>query len=271
MVEWLQQTLRKPKLSVPTLFGIGAAIPWLALGAVAVFSDIGFAEEVKANRWRIISGSLLLGLVGVAAYVYWFLCYRVRTLQSEIGKLQRDNQDLNDQKESVFRLMKRYEAEAQESIFERLEALALSSIMHAEWKKKGARVERARVEKASKGDEDLQSLDSLYRVTVFINLGQQDSVFSGMRFFVQDPTDLRNYGTIVINECHAEGSSCSIVHMDHQGFWADVLEALQSPDESPIIQAPPNILVSTSPFKELSEESAAELIDWLLKLKRVKL
>jgi len=272
VIEWLNRLVRRPALSVPALLAIGFAIPWLTLGIVAVASDIGFSVEVTKYRWWLILISLSLGVLAVALYLYWFLYYHFAAERSEVKRLIKENTDLREQKESIFRLMKRYEAEAQESIFERLSALALSSLMESEWKKKGARVERCRVERAPQDDkDDLPNADSLYRVRVLINLGQHDGVIIGMRFFVQDPTDLKKYGTIVVDDCYEKGSTCSIVQIDHQGFWAEVIDALQSPNDSQIIQAAPNVLVSTSPFKELSEESATELLDWLQKLETVKL
>jgi hypothetical protein len=193
VVEWLKKFLRRPALSAVALLAVGSSIPWAALGVVSVVSDIGFSEEVKNYRWWIILASLALGVLADVIYVFWYLRYRLGVQRSEIDRLTRENEDLHEQKESVFRLMKRYEAEAQESIFQRLTALAVSSIRESEWKKKGAKVERSRVERAPENDKDLQSTDSLYRVRVLINLGNNDGVITGMRFFVQDPTDLKKY------------------------------------------------------------------------------
>ena len=231
---------------------------------IAQLSDVGFSSEVIKYRWWIIISALSLGVLAVVFYIYWFLYYQLRTLRT-------DNKDLIEQRDSAFRLMKRYKAEAHEDIFKRLTELAVSNILESSWKEKGARVERFRVEQSAVGNEDLHTNGSLDRVTIFINLGNKDGVLIGMRFFVQDPTDFKTYGTIVVNDCHEKGSTCSIVETDHPAFWAEVMEALRSPADSPIIQASPNVIISTSPFKELSSENAIQLMDWLTKLERVEL
>lgn len=271
MASWLKTILLKPALTVPSLFGLGFGIPWFVLGLVSVLSDVGFSSEVTKYRWWIISASAALGLVAVALYFYWFLYYQRRTLRAEIERLKKDNQDLNDQKESAFRLMRRYKADAQEDIFKRLRELAVSSILQPKWKEKGARVERFRVEQLVVGNEDLHTSDPLDRVTVFINLGDTDGVMVGMRFFVQDPTDFKKYGTIVVNDCHENGSSCSIVEIDHPAFWAEMREALQSPNDKLMIQASQNVIVPSSPYKELNSENAKQLLDWLIKLEPIDL
>jgi hypothetical protein len=269
MVDWLHKLLQKPVLTVASLLILFVIIAWLFLGAVSVLSDIGFSSEITEYRWWIASAAASAGVLGVLFYVYWYLQNQVRTLRVQLENLRTEKQDLNEQKESAFRLMKRYKTEAQEDIFKRLQELALSSILQSEWKNKEARVERFRVEKSLPGNKDLHMADSLDRVTIFINLGSTDSVTVGMRFFVQDPTDLKKYGTIVINECHENGSSCSILEIEHPAFWVEVMEALKSQEDSPIINASPNVLVPTSPYRELSLESATELLDWLIKLEPV--
>jgi hypothetical protein len=271
VVEWLKKFLRRPALSAVALLAIGSSIPWATLGVVALVSDIGFSEEVKNYRWWIILASLALGVLADVIYVFWYCRYRLGVQRSEIDRLTRENQDLNEQKESVFRLMKRYEAEAKEDIFKRLQDLVISNLFQQEWKDKGARVERFRVEQSVAGNEDLHINDSPDRVTIFINLSMNDALSVGMRFLVQDPTDHKTYGTIVVNECHEEGSTCSIVETAHPAFWAEVTEAMKSPSASPIIIAKPNIIVPNNPYKALNEDNAEQLLQWLETLKPVQL
>ena len=258
-------------MAAPSLFLVGVAIPWGFLGVVAVISDIGFAEEVKRYRWWIISTSLILGVLAEVFYLFWYVLYTNKKLKAQAKDLQAQNKDLTDQNDSVFRLMTRYKAEAQEDIFKRLRELAVSSILAPDWKKKGACVERFRVEPSIVGNEDIHMNDSLQRVIIFINLTAADGVLIGMRFFVQDPTDFRKYGTIVVTECYEHGSSCSIVEIDDPAFWVDVSNTLQSPNNSTIIHASPNVIVPSSPYRELNIENATQLLDWLIQLEAVDL
>lgn len=271
MFEWLQKLLRRPAVTAVSLLLLFFGIPWVILGIVSVVSDVGFSSEITKYRWWIVGTAAALGVLAVVLYLYWFLYHQVMLLRLEVSTLRSQNQDLTEQKESAFRLMERYKTEAQEDIFKRLRELAISSILQPKWKKKGARVERFRVEGSVLGNEDLHVQDSLDRVTIFINLGSRDGVLTGMRFFVQDPTDFKKYGTIVVNACHEGGSSCSIVETDHPAFWVEIREALRSPSDSPIIQATQNIIVPTSPYKELDPENATQLLDWLIKLESVDL
>jgi hypothetical protein len=270
MLDWLKRLWKKPVLTGLTVLGLSLGIPWMILKVVSTLSDVGFSIEIANYRWKILLAAGITGVLAVALYLYWFLYYQQNTFRSEIRKLHQEIQDLNAQKDSVLRLMERYRSEAQESIFKRLQDLALSGILAPVWKEKGAKVQHFRVER-SDGTAGLQATDSLNRVTVFINLSEKDSVMIGMRFFVQDPVDFKKYGTIVITECHEQGSTCSIVDTEHTGFWTPVIKALQSPTDAEIINAMPNVITPASPYQQLNDETAAELLDWLNKLENVEL
>jgi hypothetical protein len=271
MIEWLKKIWRDRRCRSVALLAFFLLVLFFILEFVTKLSDLGFSGEVTNYRWWILLFAAGMGVLVVVGYLLFSLNHEVNSLGREVAGLKKDKQDLMDQKESLFRLMEGYKADAQEDIFKRLRELALSSILQSKWKEKGARVERFRIEQLPPGNEDLHLNVSMDRVTTFINLGAADGVLIGMKFFVQDPTDLEKYGTIVIKDCHENGSTCSIIEVDRQGFWADVFEALRSPNDSPTIPASPNIIVPTSPYKELSLESAEELLNWLIKLEPVDL
>ena len=271
MLEWLQKLLRRPALTGVSLFALFIGIAWAVLGVFSVLSDIGFSTEVtKYRRWVLLTAAAL-GLLAVISYLYWFLYNQRNELRVENETLGQANQDLNEQKESAFRLMEKYKAEAQEDILNRLKQLATFSIHQHAWKRKPAKVERFRLDGPATDDEAIGLGDSWDRVTIIINLGTRDNVMKGMRFLVQDPTDLRKYGTIVVRECHEKGSACSIIDIEHPAFWAAVDEAVRSTDHrSAIIEAASNIIVPNSPFRELDADNAKQLLEWLQKLESVE-
>ncbi len=270
LVEFLHKLLNRPALTVITLVLLFFVIAWSCLGVISVLSDAGFSKEITEYRWWIVLGAACAGVVSVLTYIYWYFWHQVSDLRSQVGALRSENRDLTEQKESALRLMERYRSEAQESIFKRLQDLALSGILAPVWKEKGAQVQRFRIERVT-DTEGLHTKDSLDRVTVFINLNDKDGVMIGMPFFVQDPVDFKKYGTIVVKECHEQGSTCSIVDTEHTGFWTPVIKALQSPNDAEIINAMPNIITPTSPYQQLADNSAVELLDWLNKLEDVEL
>lgn len=269
MLEFLHRLFNRPVLTVLTLVILFFAITWSCLGVISVLSDVGFSIEITQYRWWIVLVAVCAGVLSILSYIYWYLWHQVKDLRLQLITLKSENRDLNEQRDSAFRLMKRYRSEAQESIFTRLRELALSGILAPTWKEKGAKVERFRVEQSVVAE--LHADDSLSRVTIFINLGDKDGVLIGMRFIVQDPVDFKKYGTIVVNKCHEGGSACSIVDVDHAGFWAPVIEALRSPADTPIIHALPNAIIPSSPYQLLTDESAVQLLDWLIKLEGVEL
>jgi|ERR1051325_768165 hypothetical protein len=269
MVDWLKRIWKRPAITSVTVLGLFLTIPWLILGVVSTLSDVGFSTEIANYRWKILLVAGGAGVLAVTLYLYWFLYYQQKTSRFEIRVLKQQNQDLNAQNESVLRLMERYKAEAQEDIFNRLKQLALYSIHQQAWKAKGARVERFRVE--SRGAEAVGNGNALERVTVLISLGSGDEVMRGMKFLVQDPTDLKEYGTIVIRECHPNGSVCSIFEIQHAAFWSKVTEAVSSGNTSEVIAAPPNVIVPNNPFKELTSDNAKQLLEWLQKLSPIDL
>lgn len=274
MVDWLKKHWRDPRFRRFSVLILFLIILGVILEVITVLSDIGFSDEVTRYRWWILLGATVVGLLGVTLYDYINVYRERNSLRNQKGELEQSNADLNEQKESVFRLMEAYKAEAQEDIFNRLKHLAIFSIHQQDWKQRGAKIDRFRVEQrmSQETGSDISG-DTLSRVTILINLGSKDNVMKGMKFIVQDPADLKKYGTIIVRECHENGSACSIIETDHPAFWSEVKEALQSAnhDSGVIIQASSNIIVPNNPFRELSSENAKQLLDWLQRLEAVEL
>jgi hypothetical protein len=274
MVDWLKKHWRNPRFKRFSFLILFVIILGVILEVITVLSDIGFSDEVTTYRWWILLGAAVIGLLGVTVYDYISTYKERKDLRSEKEKLEQSNSDLNEQKESAFRLMEAYKAEAQEDIFNRLKHLAIFSIHQQDWKQRGAKIDRFRVEQRIPPETESQiGGDTLGRVTILINLGSKDNVMKGMKFIVQDPADLKKYGTIVVRECHENGSACSIIETHHPAFWSEVREALQSPDHDSgvIIAASSNVIVPNNPFRELSSENAKQLLDWLQRLEGIEL
>jgi hypothetical protein len=271
MEDWLQQLWKKPQFKSIAFLLLFLLIVYAALNQVALMSDVGFSDEIKSYRWWILLAVGIVGFVGVFGYHYFQLYRERKTLLSQLEKLSNDNDDLIQQKESLLRLMEAYKSEAQEDILNRLRQLAIFSIRQQEWKARGARVERFRIEESRiNGDES--EIDIVERITVLVSIGAKDDVSRGMRFIIQDPTDNQKYGTIVVRECYESGAACSVVEMTHPAFWGDIREALElKGGKVGIVSASANILVPQTPFKELTLESAKQLLDWLQKLEGVEL
>jgi hypothetical protein len=264
MQEWLESLRSNPRFKRYGVYLLFIIISLLLLDKIALFSDLGFSEEVKKYRWLIIFIVLLLGLFLAFANEYRLIRSERNSLKSCVDKLTLEKADLEQQKESLLRLMEAYKSEAQEDIFNRLKQLAVFSIKREEWSKK-AKVERFRIEELSgNGQQEINIIDS---TTVIINLGIQDDAMKGMQFIVQDPTDTKKYGVIRVKECFNSGSSCSIIEMNHPAFWSEI----QKIGEEKIIEAPANVITPYTPFRELNAASAKQTLEWIQNLEEIDL
>jgi hypothetical protein len=251
MEDWLKNLWREAKQHktlglVVFVFFVVFAI----LNVVATISDIGFADEIKQHR------ILILAIAAAGPILFILVSFHVR--------LYRERNDLEQQQQSAFRLMKHYKEEAQEDIFNRLKQLATFSLQQSEWQKKGAKIERFRIGEASiPNDIDVQ-VRIAELTTVIINLGTQDGIMKGMRFVVQDPNDSQKYGVIAVKEVLEKGAQCGIVEMSHQAFWYEVGQALTTGDgKSRVLEASANVIVPHSALKEMNQDSARQLLEWL--------
>lgn len=267
-IEWFQNLYKNPRFRKYGVYLLILIIILFFADKVATLSDIGFSDEIKHYRWIIIFAIVIFCII-LALVIEFITIRREKTfLESEAQNLKVENEDLQKQKESLFRLMEAYRVEAQEDIFNRLKQLAVFSIKREQWKAK-AKVERFRIENLSKNSEEINIID---RTTVIINLGKQDEAMKGMQFLVQDPTDNAKYGVIRIEECFDAGSSCSIIELNHPAFWSEVVKVNGSMEtEERIIDAPTNIIVPYTPFKELNTESAKQIVEWIQNLEDVEL
>lgn len=268
MTEWLQKLSRHPRFKRYGVYLLILIILFFALDKIATVSDIGFSDEVKQYRWTIIFVVLALCIVIAFTYEFINLTQERNLLKNKIDALGSEIEDLQQQKDSLFRLMEAYRLEAQEDIFNRLKQLAIFSIKREEWSKK-AKVERIRIEELSKDNQE-EEIKIVENTTVIINLGFQDDAMKGMQFIVQDPTDTKKYGIIRIEECFDNGSSCSIIEMNHRAFWSEV-EKISKDKKERIIEAPANIIAPHTPFKELNSESAKQTLEWIRNLEEVEL
>jgi len=272
MEDWLKDLwhkLKYKKIGLAILFFI---ILFALLNPVSLVSDIGFAEEVRHYRALILEVALAIALV-IIFISYHISLYRERnTLEQSIRELRSKVDELEQDKESAFRLMERYKEEAQEDILNRLKQLATFSLRQQEWQQKGAKIERFRLEPSLNESNLHTEIIIAENVTVLINLGVQDNVAKGMRFIVQDPNDLQRYGVITVNECSENGSACKIIEMSHQAFWYEVVQAVESKEgKAKILTASANIIVPDSPLKDMPPDGAKRLLEWLQTIKGVEL
>ena len=259
-----------------------AKSPWIVGGAllilvfiailkiVALLSDIGFSDVVTGYRVPIVIAAAIVALLLVVVHYLDSKRQELIELRAAVDKLHGKVDDLEQQKDSAFRLMKHYRAQAQEDIINHLKRLAIFGIMQEKWRKKGAKVERIRIEEFSSVEDIDPAFADQERTTVIINLGECDSIMKDMTFIVQDPTDSRKYGVIVVNEVHPEGATCRIVEISDQAFWGDTLQAWQE-GKSCILEAPTNVIVSDSPLKEIPSDRAQQLLVWLQSIERAEL
>lgn len=272
MEDWLKKLWMEFKHSKTGLVILFLIILSSGLNLVALVSDIGFSEEIK--QYRLLILEIALG----AGVVFILITYHIRIFQErnkfkdQVDELQRKLVDLEQEKESAFRLMERYKGEAQEDIFNRLNQLVIFSLKQHEWQNKGARVERFRIEEFILDNKLDVELLIAERVTVIISIGTQDGVLKGMRFIVQDPTDLRRYGVIEVKETAPSGAVCAIVGMDHQAFWYEVLQTIEAKEgKAKILNALANTIVPHSALKNMNPDNARELFEWLQTIKGTEL
>jgi hypothetical protein len=272
MEEWLKklwQKFRHRKLGLAILFLI---VLFAILNPISLVSGIGYADEIKNHRRVIIEFTLAVAVIVILVSYYIRILKEKNILKQRIDGLQSKVTDLEQQRESAFRLMERYKEDAQEDIFNRLKQLAIFSIKQSEWQKKGAKIERFRLEESLIDNElDIELLIGEH-ITVLINIGAQDDVHKGMRFIVQDPTDSQKYGVILVKETSDNGAACSIVEINHQAFWFEVIQAIESKNgKARILEASANVLVPYSPLKGMQPDSARQLLEWLQTVERTEL
>ena len=272
MEDWLKNLwtrFRSKKSGLAILFVI---VVLVALTLLSMISDIGFAEEVTKHRLFILKMVLIVGVVTVFIWYHVHLFREKSALNNTRISLETKVADLEQQKESAFRLMERYKGEAQEDILNKLKQLAIFSLKQAEWKNKGAKIVRFRVEETKSGNLLSTEVSVAENVTALINLSAQDHVMKGMRFIVQDPSDSQRYGIVVVKECSETGSTGSIIEMSNQAFWYDVVQTIESNEgKARIITASDNVILPDSRLKDMPSDSAKELLEWLQKMETVEL
>lgn len=271
MEAWIQrirQTTKSPWIRSGALF----VLIFLAiLGIVSLGSGIGFADVVVRFRVPILITSGIASLLFAGGWSLYRKRQELIKLRGTVDELQRKVNDLEQQKESAFRLMQAYRTQTQEGVINLLKRLAIFGIMQEKWRQKGAKVERLRVEEEIAAVEGVApELAAQEQTTVMINLGKHDNVMKGMAFIVQDPTDSRKYGVIVVEGVHSQGATCRIVEISDRAFWGDALQALEE-GKSCVLEAPSNVIVPDSPLKEISLDSAQQLLVWLQSIERTEL
>lgn len=271
MEEWLNKLWDRWKNKKVGFVVLFLLVLLAILTIVALLSDIGFSDEVKSNRIWILKIAVSSALIIVFAYVCYRIYNLISGLKQRIQELEGNLGNVEQERDSALRLMERYRAEAQESIFNKLKQLAIFGIKQQEWKTKGAKVDRFRIEQISTSDNsDISTL--IEHITVLINVGLQDDVLKGMRFIVQDPTDSQKYGVILVKETYDAGAACTIVETNHQAFWVDVIQNVQLRNGGTrILTAHANVIVPSTYLKEINPESAKQLLEWVQTLEGTEL
>lgn len=263
MEEWkkLWHGFRVGKIGLAILFLV---VLFAGLNFIALVSDIGFAEEITNYRIQILKITFTSVLVLILVSYYIRIYHERNTFRTRVSELEDKVCDLEQQKDSAFRLMERYKGEAQEDIFKKLKQLAIFSLRQQEWQSKGAKIDRLRVEESLVvNDLDIELIVAEL-TTVLINIGDQDNVLTGMRFIVQDPTDSRKYGVILVKETSDNGAACKIVEMNHPAFWYEVIQTIESKEgKAKIFTASANVIVPYSALKNMHPDSAKQLLEWL--------
>jgi len=276
MPEWLKQQLKNPNpwVRIIALFVITFSS---FMGFVTVISDTGFSQEIQNNRALVWAVALAMALFVAVGWSYWRQHREltdsrtlVNQLQDEISNLEKQRDRFGEERDSALKLMQSYKAEVQEDTINTLQRLALLAIKQEQWREKEAKVERLRVEEAMPVDDESMDFGFEERIIVLINLGTEDDVMEHMRFSVQDPTDMHEYGIVEILEVHRNGARCGIVEVLDSAFWNDVRQAAQE-GRSCVLDAPTNVIVPVSALKEIPPESAQQLLTWLRNIRRVEL
>ncbi len=83
----------------------------VALTLLSTISDIGFAEEVTKHRLFILKIVLIVGVVTVFIWYHVHLFREKSALNNTRISLETKVADLEQEKESAFRLMERYKGE----------------------------------------------------------------------------------------------------------------------------------------------------------------
>lgn len=149
--------------------------------------------------------------------------------------------NLEKEKESLFRLMKKHQAQAEENVFIKLNRLATISVQQQKWLEVTPQVVNFRVEPKPSIAMTMEQ-EIVERLTVNISLGKQHNIVDGVIFRVQDPVDKKPYGIIVVTGVHLNGSTCEIIKIEHDAFWSEALTSIRE-DRPKIINAPKNELV----------------------------
>lgn len=267
--QWLNEVRQSSRSSI--IRGIiSFIVVFLAVGVViGAIGDFGFSSEIETLRLPIIFLTAVMIIVVLIIQAFYYRKDSIRQLENKIKLLEVALQDANDKTDSISRLMEQYKGIAQENVINRLKHLAIFAIKKEEWKAKGARIERFRIDTTTI-DHQNQDFIVLDRIAVLINLGTKDQVAEGMIFSVQDPTDGMAYGTIVVKTTHNGGSSCKIVSPDHAAFWHDILTTSRE-NKVKIVTALPNIIEPFSPIKDMQTRNARQLLQWLQNIEEAQL
>lgn len=277
MSEWLQKLWKGSKHPLVRTIILFMTVFLAVLGLASTISDAGFAREIQEHRalvWKFSFGIALVIALG------WLIFKREKELMRSrqlVGKLQQEISRLKEElsrsvkeRDSAFELMKQYRAQTQEDVLNQLQQLALFGMLQEQWRKKGAKVERLRVEEATQIEIKDQDLEIEKQIAVIVNLGARDEVVAGMEFIVQDPADCHEYGIIRVQGVYPSGASCIILQMSDMAFWNDVVEAVEQ-KRPQVFDAPSNMIVPVSPLREIPSESAQELLTWLQNIRRAEL
>lgn len=277
MSEWLKRLLERSQNPLVRGIALSAIAFFSVMGLVTIISDAGFSEEIQNNRGLVWAGS-----VGIALMVPFGWSFRqqykeltdsrslVDQLQGEISDLKEQRDRAAQERDSGFALMKLYKAEIREDTISALQRLAFLAIKQEQWREKGAKVERLRVEETAAADDQGMYFGVEWPIVVIINLGAEDDVMEHMKFSVQDPTDLHEYGVIEIREVHPNGAQCRILEISDRAFWNDAELAVQE-GRAWVADAPANMILPVSALKGIPPESAQQLLTWLRSIRGIEL
>ena len=276
MSEWLKRQLERSQNHLVRAIALYAIAFLSLMGFVTIISDAGFSQEMHDYRGLVWAGTGGMALMVAFGWSYWQQYKEltdsrrlIHQLQGEISDLKGERDRFAQERDSALELMKSYKAEVREDTITALQRLAFVAIKQEQWRDKGAKVERLRVEETAAADEEAMYLGVDGHIDVMINLGAEDDVMEHMKFSVHDPTDLHEYGVIEIREVHPNGAVCRILEISDRAFWNDAEQAVQE-GRARVSDAPANMITPVSELREIPPEGAQQLLIWLRGIRRLE-
>jgi len=229
-------------------------------------NDMGLDSEITNNRivvWLSTAGLALLFGLGYEIYsLTSWLNEKSDTLtevRSDNESLRKELEDLQDERDSAFRMMKEYRSKAYNDVLSNL-YLVVSALKEKEsWINKEAKVIQVSINSVNT-DEYLSLPERISELSkIHINIGYNDGVIEDMRFKVVDTSRTVNYGRIIVDEVGDTGSICSLTEGFENPLWSELRDCIKN-DESKVIDIRDNCILPVIP-NEIENVEYGELED----------